>query len=217
MVICIIAITFFAGKIFISQWRYKKAEKEYEALEKKVQTRKGINWKELKRINKDIVAWIQIPGTGVDYPIVQGRDNQEYLHKTFQRKYNPSGCIFLDSKCKKDFSSDNNILYGHHMRDGSMFAELVKYKEVSFWKKHQKVYLYMPGKVKTLYVIAAKANKPEKIPIDFKDQKEKEEYQSKILTFSYLKDYKLNNTLFTLVTCSYEKDDYRTYIYAVEK
>ena len=80
-------------------------------------------------MNKDIVAWIKVPGTKVSYPIVQGKDNSTYLHRTFHKKYNPSGCIFLDYKCKKDFMSDNNVIYGHHMRDGSMFATFVKYKK----------------------------------------------------------------------------------------
>ena len=130
--LCFIAIAFFAGKILINQWKYKKAQKEYNTLQKAVQTEKSINWKKLKRMNKDIVAWIKVPGTKVSYPIVQGKDNSTYLHRTFHKKYNPSGCIFLDYKCKKDFMSDNNVIYGHHMRDGSMFATFVKYKNRSF-------------------------------------------------------------------------------------
>lgn len=158
--LCFTAIAFFAGKILINQWKYKKAQKEYDTLQKAVQTEKSINWKKLKRINKDIVAWIKVPGTKVSYPIVQGKDNSTYLHRTFHKKYNPSGCIFLDYKCKKDFMSDNNVIYGHHMRDGSMFATFVKYKNRSFWKKHQKIILYLPKETRTLKVIAARANKP---------------------------------------------------------
>lgn len=169
--LCFTAIAFFAGKILINQWKYKKAQKEYDTLQKAVQTEKSINWKKLKRINKDIVAWMKVPGTKVSYPIVQGKDNSTYLHRTFHKKYNPSGCIFLDYKCKKDFMSDNNVIYGHHMRDGSMFATFVKYKNRSFWKKHQKIILYLPKETRTLKVIAARANKPEKLPIEFKNKR----------------------------------------------
>lgn len=171
MFLCFTAIAFFAGKILINQWKYKKAQKEYDTLQKAVQTEKSINWKKLKRMNKDIVAWIKVPGTKVSYPIVQGKDNSTYLHRTFHKKYNPSGCIFLDYKCKKDFMSDNNVIYGHHMRDGSMFATFVKYKNRSFWKKHQKIILYLPKETRTLKVIAARANKPEKLPIEFKNKR----------------------------------------------
>ena len=83
--LCFTAIAFFAGKILINQWKYKKAQKEYDTLQKAVQTEKSINWKKLKRINKDIVAWIKVPGTKVSYPIVQGKDNSTYLHRTFHR------------------------------------------------------------------------------------------------------------------------------------
>lgn len=169
--LCFTAIAFFAGKILINQWKYKKAQKEYNTLQKAVQTEKSINWKKLKRMNKDIVAWIKVPGTKVSYPIVQGKDNSTYLHRTFHKKYNPSGCIFLDYKCKKDFMSDNNVIYGHHMRDGSMFATFVKYKNRSFWKKHQNIILYLPKETRTLKVIAARANKPEKLPIEFKNKR----------------------------------------------
>lgn len=62
----------------INQWKYKKAQKEYDTLQKAVQTEKSINWKKLKRMNKDIVAWIKVPGTKVSYPIVQGKDNSTY-------------------------------------------------------------------------------------------------------------------------------------------
>lgn len=214
--LCFTAIAFFSGKILINQWKYKKAQKEYDTLQKAVQTEKSINWKKLKKMNKDIVAWIKVPGTKVSYPIVQGKDNSTYLHRTFHKKYNPSGCIFLDYKCKKDFMSDNNVIYGHHMRDGSMFATFVKYKNRSFWKKHQKIILYLPKETRTLKVIAARANKPEKLPIEFKNKKDRENYISRIQSISYLPDQSIRKRLYTFVTCSYEKNDYRTYIYAVE-
>lgn len=159
---------------------------------------------------------MKVPGTKVSYPIVQGKDNSTYLHRTFQKKYNPSGCIFLDCKCKKDFTSDNNIIYGHHMRDGSMFATFVKYKDQSFWKKHQKIILYLPKETRTLKVIAARANKPEKLPIEFKNNKDRENYTSKIQSVEYLSGQSIQGRLYTFVTCSYEKNDYRTYVYAIE-
>ncbi|MFQ9073700.1 MAG: class B sortase [Faecalibacillus faecis] len=69
-----------------------------------------------------------MPGTRINYPIVQGSDDEEYLHRTFLKKRNSSGAIFLEAKCKKDFTSENNIIYGHHMRNGTMFADLVNYE-----------------------------------------------------------------------------------------
>ena len=77
--LCFTAIAFFAGKILINQWKYKKAQKEYDTLQKAVQTEKSINWKKLKRINKDIVAWIKVPGTKVSYPIVLEEASKDYF------------------------------------------------------------------------------------------------------------------------------------------
>lgn len=217
LLLCIVGIVFLAENIFMHQRKYKKAEKEYETLRKSVQTEQKIDWKKLKKINSDIVAWIKIPGTKINYPVVQAKDNKEYLHKTFFKNYNSSGCIFLDSGCKKDFSSDNNIIYGHHMRNGSMFATLVKYKERSFWEKHQKIILYKPDETSVLKVLGANADIPRKLPIQFKNAKEKEKYSSRIQKYSYVSKVNANKKIYTLVTCSYEKNDYRTYVYAMDK
>ena len=97
-------------------------------MQKAVQTEKSINWKKLKRMNKDIVAWIKVPGTKVSYPIVQGKDNSTYLHRTFHKKYNPSGCIFLDYKCKKDLGSVVKYLFDFYKRnkeDTSKYLEVI--------------------------------------------------------------------------------------------
>ena len=84
-----------------------------------------VDFDALKQINSDIAAWIRIPGV-LDYPVVQGTDNSYYLHHTFRKEYNIAGSIFLDSRNASDFSDRKNIIYGHNMRDGSMFHVLRK-------------------------------------------------------------------------------------------
>ena len=86
-----------------------------------------IDFDGLRTINKDIVAWIEIPGIGVDYPVVQGEDNEHYLHYMFDGKENIAGSIFLDFRNKADFTDRKVILYGRNMQDGSMFSHLEKY------------------------------------------------------------------------------------------
>lgn len=105
-----------------------------------------IDFDGLRAINKDIVAWIQIPGIGVDYPVVQGDDNEYYLHHTFEGKANIAGSIFLDYRNRPDFMGSKVILYGHHMKDGSMFSNLRKYQDDEFRKKQGRVILYLPDK-----------------------------------------------------------------------
>ena len=98
----------------------------------------------LAEINPDIVGWITIEGTEVNYPVVQGNDNQYYLKHLFSGEYNSSGCIFLDSRVADDFSDRHNILYGHHMKNGTMFSGLDQYKKQEFYDEHPYALLMTP-------------------------------------------------------------------------
>lgn len=106
-----------------------------------------IDFDGLRAINGDVVAWIQIPGIGVDYPVVQGKDNEHYLHYTFYGKANKAGSIFLDYRNRADFTDRKVILYGHNMKDGSMFSNLKKYQDASFRKEQGRVVIYLPDRV----------------------------------------------------------------------
>ena len=87
-------------------------------------------------MNPDFVGWISISDTVVDYPVVQGRDNECYLSTTFNGSRNPAGAIFMDYRCARGFYEPICVLYGHNMRDGSMFAELNNYIEPAFMAEH---------------------------------------------------------------------------------
>ena len=81
----------------------------------------AIDFSALDFQNPDVVAWIQIPGTQINYPVVQGKDNDYYLHRDLNGQKSTAGTIFLDYADQADFSSLHNVLYGHHMKNGSMF------------------------------------------------------------------------------------------------
>ena len=108
-----------------------------------------VDFEALKKINREIIAWIRIPDTGIDYPVVQGADNEYYLKHTFKKTEHVAGSIFLDKDNSPDFSNRKTILYGHNMKDGSMFQGLHKYESESYLQEHNKVYLYLPA-VETL-------------------------------------------------------------------
>lgn len=203
-------------QIMITKQEYKQAEHEYENIKTSAKKKRTIKFDVLKKTNPDIVAWIEIPGTQISYPVVQGKDNEEYLHKTFSGKNNRSGCLFLDKKCKKNFSSDHNIVYGHHMKDGSMFAELVKFREQSFFRRHHIIILYLPKETRTLKVVSAYANQPEELPINFKNQKKRKAYIKKIRERSDIRSATIKGKIYTFVTCSYEQKNNRTYVHAIE-
>jgi len=178
---------------------------------------RSIDFERLHKINPDIVAWIEVPGTNIDYPVVQGKDNEEYMHHTFRKNYNFAGCIFLDSHCHQDFSSDNSVIYGHHMRNGTMFAQLVKFRDDSFVKKHRRIILYLPGETRKLKVVSAYAGPATSVPIDFGNQKDQQRFYQRILAKSTIPSRKIKKHLYTFVTCSYERNGNRTYVYATEE
>ncbi len=96
----------------------------------------------LREINSDLVGWIEIPDTGISYPIVQGVDNAYYLRRSFEGQSYLGGVIFLDYLAKADYSGVNTIIYGHHMMDGSMFAPIAKFIKQDYLDAHPRVYIY---------------------------------------------------------------------------
>lgn len=96
-----------------------------------------INLEIMKERNPDTVGWIILPDSRINYPIVKSKDNTEYLTRTFEGKKASSGAIFMDMYCEEDFSSENTIIYGHNMKNGSMFRALndMTSKEY-FWRHH---------------------------------------------------------------------------------
>ena len=106
----------------------------------------AVDFASLQEINPDIVGWIYIERTEINYPVVQGNDNQYYLKHLFSGEWNGSGCIFLDSRNRADFSDRHSIIYGHHMKNGSMFSGLTEYKKQEFYDSHSVALLLTPDK-----------------------------------------------------------------------
>lgn len=103
---------------------------------------KDVDFTSLKKINKDTVGWLECEGTKVDYPIVKGNDNDYYLHHNIKKEDSLSGTIFMDYRNNKDFKDDVTVLYGHNMRNDSMFGSLSEYDNQSYYNKHSKMYYH---------------------------------------------------------------------------
>ena len=98
----------------------------------------------LKNKNRDYIGWLYVGSAGISYPVVQGADNEYYLHNTFEGKANFAGCIFMDCLDKSDLTMFNTFLYGHAMKDGSMFGNLRKLrKNPSLVKDDPYIYMFM--------------------------------------------------------------------------
>lgn len=143
LIVLIVLVTGFMS--FRSYYMSKKAQSEYEALreavveiEEPVEEEKetveeedipyypqlSIDFASLKETNADLVGWLYFPALEISYPLVRGEDNSFYLKHSFEGEKNSAGCIFLDCEASTDFSDRNTFVFGHNMRDGSMFGSM---------------------------------------------------------------------------------------------
>ena len=106
-----------------------------------------VDWDALRAINPDVVGWIYVPGTTVNFPIVHGTDDEHYLKTDFygQTSWVSFGSIFLSAANAADFSDANNIVYGHHMNDGSMFSPFADFGDADTFNGHRTVYVFTPA------------------------------------------------------------------------
>ena len=112
------------------------------------------SFKKLLAINEDVCAWITIDDTHIDYPVLQGDDDMEYLNKNVYGEYETAGSIFLSSLNRPDFSDNYNLTYGHHMSGGSMYGDVIEFTDKSFFDKHTSGKLLLPDKVYNIELFA---------------------------------------------------------------
>ncbi len=115
-----------------------------------------VNFEVLKETNDEIYAWIYIPDTNIDYPVLQSRTSDFfYIDHDVYKNYQFAGSIYSESLNLRDFSDRNTVLYGHNMADGSMFANLHKYEDKEFFDNHKYIYVYLPQQKLTYEVVSA--------------------------------------------------------------
>ena len=131
-------------------------ETEDIAQEETVKPDIPVDFEKLQKENPDIYAWITIPDTEIDYPVLQSEsDDTYYLNHTVEKKKGLPGSIYSESQNRKDFSDPNTVLYGHNMKNGSMFAGLHKFSDETYMKEHQNIIIYTPEHILTYKVFAA--------------------------------------------------------------
>ena len=124
---------------------------DYE--EEETEAPMGIEFDALKSINEDVRAWLVLPGAELSEVVVQGRDNEKYLSCLLDGEQNASGTLFMDYRNAADFSDRMTIIYGHNMKDGSMFGELLSFRDPKYLEKHPKFLLYLPNGQYSLEVV----------------------------------------------------------------
>ena len=175
---------------------------------------------ELYAQNPDVVGWIKIDGTRVDYPVMFTPDDEEkYLYNGFDGKRDINGVPFIDTDCSVDPESDNLIIYGHHMKAGNMFTDLFKYQSESFWKEHPTFTYKTMYEERTYEVIGAFADRvyyvTENVPFKFYqfiNAETQEDFDKAINHYKSKTPYDMNvkaefgDKFITLVTCAYHHE-----------
>lgn len=166
LIIAIGVFCFAAYNLYHIYTEYKKGTDEYNEIEQMAVTDRAsekeetagpdsspqppitVDFEKLRSINQDVIGWIYVEALeGVNYPIVQGEDNEFYLHKTYEKNYNFAGTIFVDYENSSDFSDCNTLIYGHNMKNGSMFGSLKKFTEdQSVYDKSRYFWILTPEK-----------------------------------------------------------------------
>lgn len=174
----------------------------------------SMNFKPLKEINEDIVAWIFAEGRSIDLPVVQGVDNDYYLNHLYNHEYNKLGTLFLDFQNKDDFSDKNTIIYGHNMSDGSMFSVLENYKDQEFYNDFPEIDLFTPGGDYTIELFAGVVTSADYnfIRLNFEDDIDFLSYiisMKMMSTFESPVEVGTNDRIVTLSTCVYDFENAR--------
>ena len=233
LIIALIVFVFSTFQLYKIYSGYSKGEKEYEGLEKIAITtdtddeggeeRYRVDFDALREINPDVVAWIRFEEPAIiNYPVVQGKDNEDYLYKTFKGYDNTMGTIFVDAYNNPDFRDKNTIIYGHYMYNGTMFNELEQYHKEEFWKQHPYFYIYTPDGAEIKYQIYAAGivkDTAENYTCQFADDAAFESFVHATKTSGYYEtgvEVGTDAQIVTLSTCTGANNDERTVIHGVK-
>lgn len=213
----------------VSELIVKRASDFYEAIEPvdalDVQINNDYDYKPNKNseylaMNSEFTGWITIAETVIDYPIVRGSDNKFYLNRDIYKNSSDAGAIFMDYRNIGQFNDQHTIIYGHYMKNGTMFGGLHEYKEETYFNTHDKIKVSGLYGEKTYTIFSAYLVSADeyKLELHFKGG----DYKNYLETLQSYSMHKKNlilsedKALLTLATCSYETENGRIIIHAIE-
>lgn len=242
LIICSLVFVFSAVQIAATYLQYREADKTYEKIQERYvdtlpkqpeppETEETdpestdaelippetlpiqVDFDALLRDNGDVVGWIYSEGTPINYPVVQAADNNYYLRRDLNGKYLVSGTVFLDYRCGLPGENRNYVLFGHNMKNATMFGTFVKYKESSYYEEHPVLYYLTPdGEYRIELYAGLVVSTDEMIYKIDASETEMKEFLAEARersTFSSEVDIDENDIIVTLSTCSYEFDGAR--------
>ena len=183
----------------------------------------GAKFSALRDKNSDFIGWLSIDGTELDFPVMYAPNNKDfYLRHDFDKSYSVYGVPYLDENTTlgANAESDNLVIYGHNMKNGSMFKDINRYKDPEYFKEHQYFSIYTPEREIRLKAVSCYYGEAKPIVrmTGFKTQETFDEFvRTMVEPCSYKEEVEYPaRSIFTLVTCSYEINDARTFLFAVE-
>lgn len=211
-----------AGIMLVSGWRVFSILRSYQAdrsVYNKISEQAGnaeesIDFDALRKINPDVIGWLYYKDTPIDYPVVKGENNEVYLSMLFDRTWGGCGTLFADCVTIAPFKQFNTIIYGHHMKDGSMFACLKELRDPEYCKKNPKLKLSTPDGDYDLEIWAF-LNEPSDSNIYMTNMEAEKDKQSYLDLAKSLADYTTDvkvttdDRLVMLSTCAYEFENAR--------
>lgn len=239
LVIAIGVFLFSGYKLYGILAEYNKGDSEYEAIQEVVIKQNiptiteedlpieepsfVVDFDKLREMNKDVVAWIRFEEPSqISYPVVRCLDNKKYLDTTFEGRKNSAGALFVDYRNTGDFSDRNSFIYGHNMKNGSMFGQLRKYKNSTFCQENPYFYIYTPdGKELKYQVFAVSVVKDasesyKRAFDDDEDFKQYIDYIRSISRYSPEVEVGADSQIVSLSTCTNVSDDERLLVHGVK-
>ena len=190
-----------------------------ELTAEQVKQQRQARFHQLHEVNPDIVGWLNIENTSIDYPVLQSEDNDYYLNHNVDKQASRRGSIFMDYRNTRIRDDIHTVIYGHHMKDGSMFGELSKYKDAAYYRNHPTITFEGIEEATAWDIFSVYIYSPDDqfFEYEFSDQQHYEAYLQKIIEKSHYAtgvSVTSDDHLLTLVTCTYEVSDARFIIHA---
>ncbi len=159
-----------------------------------------IDFASLEEVNEDLVGWLKVPALDLSYPVVQGKDNDYYLHNSFEKEELFSGCLFVNYENKGDFTDKNTIIYGHNMRSGAMFGSLKQFLNEDVYNKSKYFWIYTKDIIFLYRIISVREvpNDSEVYQYAFANKKEFQSFLDKAM-----KDSEVDNSTVSVTTDDY--------------
>lgn len=179
-----------------------------------------VDFTQLREINPEIVGWLYLEGTEINYPVAQAKDNQWYLEHMFDGQTNSTGCPFLDAGNADDFSDRHSVIYAHHRKDGSMFGRLKLFKEQDYYEAHPRFLLITEQGRYVMEIFSGHVSRHDgdAWKLQFADDQEYEAWLNVVAERSSIDTGivpEKTDRILTLSTCSYEFSNARYVLHGI--